>query len=329
LGLEIEGRISSTQKEADPTYPAGMRCSSRLVSAVATAALLAAVPTATATASAASPEKGPIVQVELELPASNGLEAHLETSEKKVATLTLTRQDHKGVLGVVYSTRAKVTQEGLRVRFGKLGLIDVGFTPTVTLSSTEPSEGCTGEPRTLREGIFSGTIEFTGEREYVRIEGPQAEGSMSVISPWECPEGEELAPFAGISRLLARRGSKHGSESASLYAARRHCSCLFGAGVRRRKKEGESFFFGVTAKSREGVKIERGTLVKGGAGAFVFDRAAGTATLRPPRPLSGHATFEERPGRDLWRSTIRVPLLGSDPLRTGAPGFRALLNNEY
>lgn len=290
------------------------------------AALLVAVPVGRP--SAAIPEKRTIVRVELELPASNGLEAHLETSEKKMATLTLTRQDHKGFLGVVYSTRAKVTQEGLEVRFGKLGLIDVAFTPTVTLSSTDPSEGCTGEPRTLREGIFSGTIEFTGEREYVRIEGPQAEGSMSVISPWECPEGEELAPFASTSRLWARRGAKHGRESATLWAGRRHCSCLFLAGVHR-SRGGGSIFIGERTESRERMEIERAAVVRAGAGAFVFDQAAGTATLRPPRPFKGHATFKKRPGRDLWRSTIRVPLLGADPLRTGGPGSGALLFPEY
>jgi hypothetical protein len=76
------------------------------------------------------------------------------------------------------------------------------------------------------------------------------------------------------------------------------------------------------------MKIQRVTLVKGGAGAFVFDHAAGTATLRPPAPLRGRASFEERPGPDLWRSTIEVPLPGADPLRTGAPGYGALFMQE-
>lgn len=106
------------------------------------AALLVAVPAATA--AAASPEKGPIVRVELDFAASNGLQAHLETSEKKVATLALTGQEHRVIRRVTYSTRAEVTEAGLEVRFGKLGLIDATFTPTTTLNSTEPPEGCTG-----------------------------------------------------------------------------------------------------------------------------------------------------------------------------------------
>jgi hypothetical protein len=31
----------------------------------------------------------------------------------------------------------------------------------------------------------------------------------------------------------------------------------------------------------------------------------------------------------LWRSTVRVPLLGADPIDTGAPGFAAILQPEY
>src|SRR4029077_13550519 len=122
---------------------------------------------------------------------------------------------------VSYSAQASVVEEGLMVRFGRLGLIDTVFTPTTTLSSTEPGEGCTGKPRTLREGVFSGTIEFRGERGYVRIDASQAAGSMSVISPWECPEAESLAPFANASpaaALLRPRGARGKAQAASLYA---------------------------------------------------------------------------------------------------------------
>jgi hypothetical protein len=289
---------------------------------IAIAALLVAI--STGIASAAIPESGAIVRVELELSASNGLKAHLETSEKEIVTLELERKGRR----VTYEVKGEVTEAGLKVRFGRLGLIDVAFTPTKTLSETEPSEGCTGEPRTLREGIFTGTIDFTGEREYVRIEGSQAEGSMSVISPWQCPE-EGLPPFKGASRLLARK-SRSEKGAASLFALSRRCSCLFGAGVHYGKRGGQSIFLGAKSEQREGMKILRESYVTAGVSAFVFDHAAGTATLRPPLPFRGHATFRRRPhARELWRSTIRLPLLGADPLETDGPGFRADLSPEY
>jgi len=291
-----------------------------LLATIAIAASLAIVPTGTAPA--ASPETGTIVSVELKLKATNGLRAQLETSSDEMVTLTLGREGQ----AVSYETQGEVTETGLKVRFGHLGLIDVTFDPTRTLSATEPFEGCTGEPRTLREGVFTGTIEFTGEREYVRIEGLRAGGSMSVISQWECPENVKLAPPGSTLRLSARNLGK----SATLYASKHHCSCLFAAGVHHGKKKQRSVFYGEKHESREGMEIGRLTFASAGASAFIVDNVAGTATLRPPPPFSGHATFRRRPhAPDLWRSTIRVPLLGADPIRPNGPGSGAILYPEY
>jgi len=237
-------------------------------------------------------------------------------------TLELRRKNHE----VIYEVPGRVTEAGLRVRFGTLGLIDVTFTPTVTLDSTEPSEGCTGAPRTLREGVFTGTIDFTGERGYVRIEGPEAQGSMSVISQWECPDNE-FFPFKGARRRALR--PKDENETASLHAESRGCLCFFGAGIHHRKTGGKSIFYGAKAERREGMEITRITSVHAGVGAFDLDHEKGTARLDPPPPFSGHATYRRRPGSDFWRSTIRVPLLGAAPLHTDGPGFYAGLYPEY
>ena len=292
-----------------------------LVPVFAVAALLAVVPAAPAPA--AGPEAGTIVSVELELKADHGLRAQLDTDDEGVATLELER---KGRL-VTYEVAGKVTPAGLRVRFGRLGLIDVAFTPTRTLSSTAPPGECVGEPRTLREGVFTGTIDFTGERDYVRIEGPAAEGSMSVISQWQCPEAPTL--LAGASRRLAPSPRKAG-RSASLHAFSRRCYCAFDACIRSRGGRGRSVFFGAMAEAREGMKIVRFTSASAGASAFVFDHAAGTATVRPPRPFRGQATFERRlHGRNLWRSTIRIPFLGAASVNPRGPDFRVELYPEY
>ncbi|HEX7278376.1 MAG TPA: hypothetical protein VF255_02025 [Solirubrobacterales bacterium] len=300
-----------------------------LLLAIVIAALLTAMPAGTA--SAAWPDEGTLIFTEMELKASNGLRAHLEVTPDDEVTLELRREGQY----VVYEVEGKATQTGLRVRFGRLGLIDVAFTPTVTLDSTEPSEGCTGSPRTLREGVFTGTIDFTGERGYVRLEGPQAEGSMSVLPEWRClDETASSSPFASASGLLSHESEPGGKESehASLYAAGRGCSCLFLAGMHHRDRKGRrgrSIFYGVKEERREGMEITRVTKALGPPSDFVFNHEAGTATLRPPPPLRGKATLRERSGGDPWRSTIRVPLLGAIPLRTDGPGFGAVLFPEY
>jgi hypothetical protein len=298
-----------------------------LVLVIGIAALLALIPAGTA--SADWPDKGTLIFTEMELKASNGLQAHLEVTPDDEVTLELRREGQY----VVYEVEGEATETGLKVRFGRLGLIDVAFTPTVTLDSTEPSKGCTGRPRTLHEGVFTGTIDFTGERGYVRLEGPQATGSMSVLPEWRCIDEPAFA-FAGASRLLSHETEENGKESehASLYAASRRCSCLFLAGMHHRDRKGRrgrSIFYGVEYERREGMEISRVTQAFGAPSDFVFNHEAGTATLRPPRPLIGKATFRGRAGRDPWRSTIRVPLLGAAPLRTDGPGFGAALQPEY
>jgi hypothetical protein len=307
-----------------PAYPVAVPRVSFLLLVVA----IALPATAAATASGASPEQGTFVLVDLTLEANNGLDAHLENSEDGMFTLELRRESQSAT----YVVPGEATEGGLKVRFGRLGLIDVAFTPTKTLNSTEPGKGCTGAPRTLREGVFTGTIDFTGERKFVRIEGPQATGSMSVISRWECPEVEAMDPFARVSRLLAAtsRDKKGERESATLAAVRRGFSSYFVAGVAHRHSGGKSIFLGAKIEIREGMNIWRATVVRGPASAFDFDHAEGTAALRPPAPFSGHASFAARPhGRGLWRSTIRVPLLGANPIDTGGPGFRVTLRPEY
>ncbi len=300
-----------------------MRSLSRLVPVTAIAALLTA--SAAGPASAARIESAPVVRVEIDLPASNGLRADLETSPLEIG-----RRWHGASQGVIYEVPGEVSEAGLKVRFGRLGLIDATFTPTATLDETTPSPGCTGAPRTLREGVFTGTIVFAGERGYTRIEASQAEGSMSVIGPWQCPEEDALNPFEavpGFSRSSARRADGE-RESASLVAFTRGFQSFFGAGVHHRHGGGRSIFYGAKYERRERIEITRVTSVLGPASAFDFDHESGTATLDPPRPLKGHARFRGDDRGGIWRSTIRVPLLGSPPLRTGR-GFGAALYPEY
>lgn len=276
-----------------------MRRPSLLASATAAVFLLAV-----AAAPAASPEPGPIVNVELGLKTNNGLRAQLETADDGTVTLEIRDEDQ----AVNYETRGKVTKQGLRVRFGRLGLIDVAFTPTKTLNSTEPSEGCMGEPRTLREGTFAGTIDFTGERNYVRIKAAEAEGTMSVISQWECPE--EAAPLARTARRRA----------ASLLVFSDRCICLFAAGLHFHKGRARTVFYGYKSESREGMEIARAVVARGGASTFAVDLMAGNATVRPPRPFRGRATLERGFGDDpLWRSTIRMPFLGAASVNPRSP----------
>jgi hypothetical protein len=230
-----------------------------------------------------------------------------------------------------YKVQGESTEAGLKARFGKLGLIDVTFRPTKTRLE-KPPKGCKGKPSTDSEGLFVGTIKFTGELEYVQIETTEAKGTMWVdrAFEWKCPRQKEPPRTHGARRpstLSFRDRSDADKEPATLVAMNRHCGCFFAAyAAPNRRGRGRTVFVGAKFESLEGMEINRGTIVDADPSAFVFDHATGTAQVHPPHPFSGSGIFKRRPhGRDLWRSTIQVPLLGANPLSVGGPGFRAKL----
>ena len=285
-----------------------------LVLAVLFAALLA-VPVAMAD----DPATGE-VEVSFGLPANHGFHGHLESSSEGI-TLEIGRKGRH----VTYEVEGEVTETGVKARFGRLGLIDVTFEPTETREDSP--RGCTGPPSTSSKGFFVGTIQFTGETGYVRIEQTRVEGTLDVWreSEWQCPHHKPSAPQ--VPALRTRKASEGEKEPASLFAYRRGCRCFFGAYAERSPRgRGPTFFIGAEVEKREGMEITRVTYARARPSRFVFDHAAGTARVRPPQPFSGHGTFKRRPhGRDLWRSTIRVPLLGAESLDLGGRGSYATL----
>jgi hypothetical protein len=286
------------------------------------AVLLLAAPAAAAPTT--DPDAQSAVSVEFEPTANNGLHAQVDAFLGDV-TLEITRKGRS----VSYEIPGEITEAGLKAQFGDLGLIDVAFRPTRTLRTDEPPKQCKGEPSTFREGLFIGTIEFTGEREYVRIAAAKVEGRMFINREpeWRCPHQKRPMRVQGAPRLSTpgtRERFKLEKEPATVSAFSRRCRCLFLAIAEPEYRgRGRSGFLGAKLENREGMEIVRETRASAGASAFVYDHAAGTASVHPPQPFNGNGTFKRRPhGRDLWRSTIRVPLLGADPLSVRGRGFR-------
>jgi hypothetical protein len=294
-----------------------------LFPALAIGALLVAGPVA---ASPAAEPNAPFVSIDFKLAASNGLHAHVEAFNAGGVTLEIAV---RGGRSATYGVKGKITEAGLKAQFGTLGLIEAAFTPTKTLETIKPPKGCKGEPSTSREGLFIGTIEFTGEREYVRVEATQAKGTMSVDrgSEWQCPWHKLLIRPPRPSARSSRRQSKAKEGWVALIAKSRRCGCRFGGiAFRNRKGRGLTIFSGGKEEEREGMKIVRLAEAAARPSAFVFDHVAGTARVHPPPPFSGNGFFKRRPHRrDLWRSTIQVPLLGADPLSVRGRDFRARL----
>lgn len=291
-----------------------------LVPALALVALLVAAPVA---AAAVDPKTLP-AQTEFDLPASNGLRAHLDVFNEEFTLLIERRGSYAR-----YEVDGEANETGLKARFGKLGVIDVAFHPT-EVELDKPPQGCVGPPSRLSQGFLVGTISFTGEDEYVRIEASEVEAHLGVWreNEWRCPERKRRARHRAPRPLpFDPRPNTKVRDPAILAAEKRRCRCGFVAysipGGNGRVK---NFFYGAKQEEPEGMEILRLTYASAGASAFTFNHRAGVATVRPPSPLAGYGHFERRPRRpDLWRSTIRVPLLGADPIDMRDGGYRATL----
>jgi len=266
------------------------------------------------------------------LVADRGLQVHVEGHDGEVR-IEIRREGRRGGSSAFYEVKGESTEAGLKAQFGRLGLIDVAFRPTNTWHTVEPPKGCEGEPSTYREGIFSGTIHFVGEREYVRIDAARAEGKMNILreSEWRCSQykgSRRLRRAARPSAVNPRKRSRE--KEAFLTVDSGLCSCaLLVFAVRDRNGRGPTGFLGVQQEDQEEVKITRETYSEVGPSAFTFDYGTGTARVHPPRPFSGDATFKRRRnGHNLWRSTIRVSFLGAGPVSIGGRSYLALLHRH-
>src|SRR5262245_32274780 len=215
-----------------------------LVPAFAIAALLGSAPAV----AAPSPDPQPhAADIEFGIPMNHGLHGHIETSSEGI-TLEIEDRHHF----VTYRAQGEATEAGLKVQFGDLGTIDVAFTPTETRKE-EPPKGCRGPPSTSSDGIFAGTIDFTGEREYVRIEATEVKGRLAVYreSEWVCPRHRRRTRAGAVPRpavvhgrrLDGKKPAGNRKEPAVLTAIDRRCGCMLAAfGEHDRRGRGGSYF---------------------------------------------------------------------------------------
>jgi hypothetical protein len=266
----------------------------------------------------------------LTLPGSRGFGFTLFVLPDRVAALTASKFVFgTGVETVSYSNAAGGKSIGglhgreLNVRFGRLGHFRGHFV-TKSTKTQKPEPGCTGGPTIDEDGFFVGSFDFHGERGFTDAHATRAQGSINHSGAQRCAEtsrprhpGREKARRAheargreGEFRLLA------GSESGR-----------FNVQVDRLQGHGAKDPASVTisASSEETV----GALQIGRSASIdIFGPTASSilqtpnsaeplaeATLQPPAPFSGSATFtSDDPASASWTGDLAVSLPGAAPL---------------
>jgi hypothetical protein len=231
------------------------------------------------------------------------------------ATIILSR----GPQVAYYSAPAKVTAERVTARFGNFGELDNRFAP-----KRNGSVDCSGAEE--GEAVFEGTFDLTGENGYVHIEAGHAEGSFQIY-----PE-----PKNCLQKRLARRAVPYhpfySEEGATLHAraGSRAKGRMRGVSVFDEGQHGPHKVAVIAAlgEIREGMTVARGVQLTAGSGAFRWNLEEGTATLRPPAPFTGSATFNRHghDGHGTWKGSLSMPILGGESVELVGGEFRAFIH---
>jgi len=202
-----------------------------------------------------------------------------------------------------YRTKPHFEGSSVRARFGRLGSLDLTFTP---------SPGKVRRCGTIvqSQGIFTGDFEFTGEHRYIHFDIHRISGEHTTAG--SCSSSDRASSHR--SRIALAAAKKRGVTLQAITPGPWPLDTLTATG-----EWGVHGFEGGVAgfrwERREGMEVIRGAQIGIGRNRFRWDVDAGTATIRPAAPFTGSATFSRRPdGKPRWSGSLRVPILGGRPL---------------
>jgi len=212
-----------------------------------------------------------------------------------------------------YSTKPHFEGRSVKARFGRMGSLDLTFTPS-------PGKVHRCGSIVQAEGIFTGDFEFTGEHRYIDLDIHRIRGEHTTAG--SCAESDHAS--SRRARVAPAAAEKQGVTLQARTRGPWPLDTLTATG-----EWGLHGFEGVVAgfrwERREGLEVIRGAQIGIGRDRFRWDVQDGTATLRPAAPFTGSATFSRADGKPRWSGSLRVPILGGRPLALAGQRFEAHL----
>jgi hypothetical protein len=217
-----------------------------------------------------------------------------------------------------YTAKGTVGADRLRASFGRFGRISVRFRHSSNRTWEKRHRRCRGRSRfVVRDGVFVGRIDFTGEGGYVAVRAKRAKGSVEDVAA-KCKRPSSTRRELRSIRLPPPSGDEVPFLTASWREDVRAAQFI-AAGNRF------SIFGASTEESRGRVAIERFALRLGSGGSHLMANDALTfAKVSPPAPFSGTATYRAGPdGVKSWTGSLRVDFPGANDYPLTGPSFKA------
>lgn len=263
----------------------------------------------------------------IDLRGSHGYRIHVFGVSRNQVWIVASR----GAASAAYLGRGTVSEDGIEGRFGKLGRISVRLDPGSRMEVEETGPGCKGKASITRRGRFSGLISFRGENGFTDVHAQSASGfayrsyrTVCKRSRGRRGQGRKQPPTVSLSAVSShyprapwfsvfkQEPSKHSRFISSLTEANYTVRS-----IERRPNLG--IYRSVSATSAP----ETFAVTPLGTGPV-------TATVAPPPPFSGTATFEKgSDGSGTWSGDLAVELPGRGTLPLTDPTYHAKLCRNF
>jgi hypothetical protein len=309
LGLIVPAEGAFRPGETD-TFPLVRRLAGIALALI----FLVAVPAA----AWGDPTTGQVMQ--FSLAASNGytLQVKTEGTQSLVSLWRGTRE-----FATTYHVGDTVEGSAIDADLGPRGRIHVQFQPSGRLVTVRAGNPECRLPRRL--GTFTGTISFRGEEDYAAVDAFSAPGSVGP-SPRAGCRGAKISSTS-LPRLERRSIERVWTVSDAILMSRSpsspkpSSSTLLLASAEGRTAQ--CLAYRIEAAGPK-LTISRRAGVTGARSGFTYTQSLGSATIAPPEPFSGAATYSARRHRLSGDLAVEFPGLPPQPL-TG-PTFEARID---
>lgn len=255
----------------------------------------------------------------ISLPKSRGYYLGLVILNERVAGFYVDREFDDGYADTAYLVnRRRSDPSRLSFSLGSLGHVSLRFVPSGRRRVHQREKGCRGRPAVTIEGEFRGRVRFRGEGGYVRVFATRAKGEIERSFRLVCRAGRASQQYSGRSlREYWPLPAEHGElgVSTSLLA-------LADAGGRTIELQAKRLFESDGAEIIAATEEWIGPMLVGHAAFANFDDADGftatepgqhpsAATIRPPAPFHGEASFyETSQSSHSWTGSLTVSFPG-------------------
>jgi hypothetical protein len=232
----------------------------------------------------------------------------------------------KGNLSASYAVHGKVSDDSIEAGFGKAGRLAVRLHPAGPPQDETNSftPNCNGKAATTQRGRFVGSIRFRGEQGYTDVKTKGARGAVFHSYRQVCKRqsGGRRQPRSLFPPLI----------SLGAASSNRQLPWFSVFEENPGNEKGRFFVEGATfeanqSEHREGVSIDHSADLTAPSKTLTVSPLGSdpiSATVSPPAPFSGTASFEETTeGRGAWTGDLEAELPGVGQVALTGPTYSA------